>query len=743
MADAAFFGLFGLTWGTDVTEANKRDLFKELVSLFDSLHDFGTFGSVYDYVTKNKEADEYYTNRRTIFNHLRNGYTELRGYPQISKLNSQLHCFDIGFHLKASLTKAKLEDAFFNYAANNLIDARDKFEPKNFNDITPGELKEYMAAGGPLVFSVDTQKKLFAVRGLVNVYQTYDREKRCDPAGHSFEDKGGVLILTEIDNSAARTYAANGIKSATVEGASVDNAKIKIDLEGSPGPFIEMNTVGAKHKNNVSIVNTQLKAFITAGVSMPKNINVKPNGEFYSYADYSQAAGDYISNIRRKLAQKRLGDQLQVLACKNDIKYVDSKGQKWNVKNPIFVSIDRMAIAFAIAHGVSCIYSNASNLQMFYGSNNTTMERIIAGGSEVEKVKTGGRYIIDWELFKDDIKESPAHIMRLFMYSKGRAAGMVTRARFADSVDNSNILSLDYNDEKYIIRSYEDNAKPEQITVHDDGSNSLVYINQAGNQWKIIDNGNETYTLTKVGERINEILRLDELHGLMESGEVMDTMEGGGKNKEFLKTLAQYDLHMLCDEEQTRIWYDEFYTKDNGFTFHSPSFYELNAFFQALFKEDVDYMLIFPFLKNSSDPFSKAVLYAIERILDYMEISVPYDTKVDASSEAILVSVLEHAAEKSKEYGHSISTLKGSKLLNYLFEHNLTPLYFYNVFSEKYPVKIVSHTKVDSKQGISRKRRYNVNIPFERRVLVKAVGGKKKFKGSPRRKTLRKTRRHR
>ena len=749
MADAAFFGLFGLA--APETEDLKRELFKELVSLFDTLHDFGTFGSVYDYVTINKANQQFITNRRTVFNHLRNGYNMLRDSPQVSTTNSQLHCFDTNFHLKASLNKAKLEDAFFNYAANNLIDESNKFEPKKFNEITLGELREYMAAGGPLVFSVDTQKKLFAVPGLTNVYQTYDREKRCDPAGHTSEDKneGNILILKELDNSNPRTYAANGISLATISGKSVDTSRIKIDLDISPGSDILMDMLAARHRNNVSNVNTQLKRVIanTLVANMPNNINTRPALDFYNnISKYTADLSDYTLNVRRTLAQKRLGDQLQVLACKKSINYKDSRGTSWKVTNPIFVSIDRMAIAFAIANGVSCIYSNASNLQMFYGSEATTMERIVVGGSEeVERVKTGGRLSIDWEIFENHLISSPAHIMRLFMYNTvERIAGSVIRLDFSNSVDRSNIISLDTDDATYIIRSYNDDPENDgQIIIDNDTDNPLVFIRDGVNKWKIVNEAGDNYVLYKNGTNV-VVLSLQELYGLMQNDSVRETMEGGGENKEFLKTLAQYDLLTLCDEEQTRIWYDEFYTKDDGFTFHSPTFYELNAFFQFLFEEDIDYMLIFPFLKNSSDPFSKDVLYAIQRILDYMEISVSYDTKIDKANEAVLVSVLERSSRKSKEYSHSISRLKGSNLLHYLFENKLTPLYFYNIFSERYPVKLKEEVsgRVSSK-AVSRKRRYAIDPPFERRVLVKAIGGKKKFRGSPRRKTLRKTRKHR
>ena len=118
-ADTNFFKeLFGLDT-VPRTPDEKRSIFIELVSLFDSLHDFGSLGSVYDYVTKSDDG-KYITCKKTIFNHLRNGYSQLVGKPNISLKNSQLHCFSIKFHLKSSLSKTKLENAFYTYAKDHL-----------------------------------------------------------------------------------------------------------------------------------------------------------------------------------------------------------------------------------------------------------------------------------------------------------------------------------------------------------------------------------------------------------------------------------------------------------------------------------------------------------------------------------------------------------------------------------------------------------------------------------------------
>ena len=214
-ADTNFFKeLFGLDT-VPRTPDEKRSIFIELVSLFDSLHDFGSLGSVYDYVTKSDDG-KYITCKKTIFNHLRNGYSQLVGKPNISLKNSQLHCFSIKFHLKSSLTKTKLENAFYTYAKDHL---HGRAIESNKNDLTFDMLTQTF---GPIpVFSIDTHKKLgFATNriGLTrNMYQTYDMEKVCDPAAHSKESREGMHLLIETRGNTRIYDSVPGVERVTLQ----------------------------------------------------------------------------------------------------------------------------------------------------------------------------------------------------------------------------------------------------------------------------------------------------------------------------------------------------------------------------------------------------------------------------------------------------------------------------------------------------------------------------------------------
>lgn len=733
MADAEFFRLMGY----ETVPEEKMETFRELVSLFDSLHDFGKFGSVYDYVTG---EGPYITNKKTVFNHLRNGYGLLEGVPDISRHNSQFHYYGKAFniHLKTYLGQANLEDTFFSYAKG--FHTKMQSELMEHGELTKELLNQYF--GNNLVFSVDTQKKLFkAIQGKkIPTYQVYDREKRCDPASHTKTDAydGNVRILIENISSNRAYTEIKGVTRATIGGNAIDRTSLKIDIGSSEGPPVVMDEVGTKHKNNITSVNNTLKAIVLAGLKIPANLSIKPSINFYNENPYNGSTSEYIINIRRKLAQKRLGDQMQVLACRRTIQY-NRLGLTYNVKYPIFVSIDRMAIAYALSYGIPCIYSNGSRLQLFQGDNNPIMER-------VEAAQEGGQiggFREDWNSVKGHIKDlinnEPEYLLSYFTYKRRLTDRIRIRTEFSNFIEGLDYLSIDVSDDgkdlpsHYHIRSYEDSGE-ETLNMHKSADpKCLVFLKKGEESWHIRNNG-EYITLKNdvTGNHYN--IKLDEVAGFFNAG--IYEQEGGGINKTFMKTLVQYELLTFFDAEQSKIWYDEFYISMNGKAFHSPTFYELNAFFSELFKTSIDYKLIFSFLKDSHHPFSSEVLYGLERMIEYMDLKVDYNLDVDGHSKQVLKEVIESASIKSKEYGKSLSSFKGSELLNYILENDLSPLYFYNEYNALYNKAV---PKVASKTRkmplLQKKMNKSIMIPV-------TSGGKKKYRKSPRRKTLRKTRRH-
>ena len=163
------------------------------------------------------------------------------------------------------------------------------------------------------------------------------------------------------------------------------------------------------------------------------------------------------------------------------------------------------------------------------------------------------------------------------------------------------------------------------------------------------------------------------------------------QNKKFLQTLAKYDILTLIDTEQMNIWYDKFYTSEDGIPFYSPTFYELNALFQELFQtqyENLDHTSLLPYLelKSETNDYVNSCFLALKRIFDYLEIDVMQQSReIDQITQQAFDSILEAASNRSNEYSQMLGKLQGNDLLNYIYEHDITPFYFVNKFNELYP----------------------------------------------------------
>jgi hypothetical protein len=504
---------------------------------------------------------------------------------------------------------------------------------------------------------------------------------------------------------------------------------------------------GASHKNNVSNVNKQLNALL-AQVLDSGNQSVKPTLVFYTepgIVDYGNlgegALLTRVRNIRRKLAQKRLGDQLQVLACKQVITY-DKKGvgPSYRVQHPIFVSIDRMAIAFAVANGVNCIYSNGDNLTLIHGLDvpsiqteaNAIPAKIERRPQSERKTRTQkGGATEDWEIVKEQLLSTPYHIVNLFLF-KRTGDGAAVRGRFIDFVNplgfvstkikeknNNTFDSGDVNQDDYVIRSFEKTnvaAANKEITIHIaphsvDKPNSMDCIffgKTAAENYRIQKAADNNYYYLTGSNGDNTYYRLDTLQGFFAAGSDspdigLGTSQRGGestRNKKFVQMLGQYDIYTLIDAEQMKIWYDEFYTSEDGIPFYSPTFYELNALFQELFKkqyENLDYTMLLPYLESQSKTnlYANSCFIALKRIFDYMEIdTTQQSSEIDQITQQAFATILDASSHVStEEYEPSLRKLQGVSLLDYIYEKDITPFYFVNKFNELYPVATPSEIK--------------------------------------------------
>jgi hypothetical protein len=427
-----------------------------------------------------------------------------------------------------------------------------------------------------------------------------------------------------------------------------------------------------------------------------------------------------------------------------------------------------MAIAFAIAKGVNCIYSNGDNLTLIRGANIPTVNSVSAGvvgsivgpitqtlrtptrqesSTKLRKQRGGARE--DWDLVEKQLYSSTHHVMHIYLYLSWRAwvdfLGLSTRNAFKDflklinytstkSLDDSNPIETPllaetetsdaaenalYTNAIYNIRSYGSEGGIHRTTDDNRVATDRNYIffgtktsghyltrGSTRDSWMIekegdIGNNNLRYTLTSTKGHSypyssSELLGVFTAVSENDRGRLFLNQRGGDhkQNQEFIKMLAQYDIFTLADDEQMNIWYDEFYTMEDGFPFHKPTFYELNALFQEMLKEsykDLDYTAIFTYLDQAQfeDPSVQQhalnCSVALKRILDYMNVALDQYTKeLDEKMKPMFDTILKESSKVSNEYGIALEKLKGSELLDYIYEKDITPMYFVNKYKQLY-----------------------------------------------------------
>jgi hypothetical protein len=748
-------------------------LMKELISLYDSVHDFGTYGLPYDYVRK-LDGGGFYTSKRTTFNHLRNTYSTLRGRPNVSYYGSQLRCSDTNFYLKASITKNALEDSFLEAATAYYTALRGVPLKKDHRAVTNETFNIFRTPDkSAVVFSVDTQKRLneainrLVTSGVPNkFFFVYDMEKVCDPAPHQFAESGVLQLLTESPGQ-TRTYDEGagiiGVTSAKLSGFNPAGKKatIEIQLEGedaaAAGNTIEMNKGGA-HKNNITLLQKLLNAQFAAYTSTDGNISKDPNsgdegnGFYPGISGYTDIVGDtlktHVFDLRRKFAQKRLGDQLQVLSCKNQITY--TRDGNYTVKNAVFVSIDKMAIAFAIMNGVNCIYSNGENLIFYVGDAKCEMKTaagaLVGGGASIPRpIKQKGGAADPYLLNLLTSGEDPQFILDLFMYSAaggagaadGAAGGVPEWKTFVTRIDNKIEDNFEFfvdganayatllrtgarKSERIVgnIRKHlpklvagarvEDPAVPVyfvDITTAYPTHYFYQKVTKVGGNW-VLSKGKHYFGERSLdnptGDEAKKTISIGALTVLLNSlYEAGEYQEGGDRDTavkhKILHALAVHDIMVLADPEQKHISHDPYYTHGDGVLFFKPTYYELYGLIHTLLERKdaheftlaMTYLLINP---NKSQFISsiKLIMGSIFEYISYpIEKIVAQLPTLRAEDIGVCETIFASAERLSTFYANGLGNKDPNALFDFCMKYDVTPLSFYNAYnaSPKAPAK--------------------------------------------------------
>uniref|UniRef100_A0A6C0BBL2 Uncharacterized protein n=1 Tax=viral metagenome TaxID=1070528 RepID=A0A6C0BBL2_9ZZZZ len=503
----------------DPNAAAVLDDVKNKLSLFESVHDFGSSGLPQDFVTNTEGV--FYTKKRTIFNYLRGSF----GLPEnISVGYGQLTCHQTRVYTRSLIPRNTIEDVFLNWAVQWY--GAGPYQQFNYDTVT---YANFTGAFGPnLIFSIDSAVKLnTAVERLFRAdnnntfFQVLDAEKVNDPASHAIDHNTGMILLQET-GAAVRNYAdLPGFTDVRVNGFTGTSSTIRLTNGAdsiTSNPVVNRST---NHINCIPFVKNELTRILREA-NDTGNISIDPA----SVAFYNRIGGylvlPYRNNLFNTFSKKRSGDQLQVLACKTSITYT-ILGQRtpYTVTHSIFASIDRLAIAFAILNGVNCIYVKGRQLFFFPSATRTTVNvgfnvveinaskllipqppaaapRVGRGGG----IQRGGR--VDWGQHKAYIRSSPTVLLDIInyrnlgrfqerfqgIYSQIRNIRYLTeeggRSTYSDYIRNESAtprnIFTDINNPAgrpvteypIFLRTHDDS---DFISIHDAGNNMMIYVN--------------------------------------------------------------------------------------------------------------------------------------------------------------------------------------------------------------------------------------------------------------------------
>ena len=385
----------------------------ELISLFDSIHDFKKTCS--DILFKARDGNVYLD--KLFFSILRISFGLSIDY------SSAFSNFVSTFHkmYKPSILPSKELESFF--FINRIVKRNEGFmiyngikqilKSKKSAKISVIVKKIYhtfkQRDGEAIQLIVDTQKKIFKLIKFAGNGMRFDfcltAESINDPASKLYPKKKSLLTKKKSyvrkpfqenyyyeELQHPRTYEETaGLFKPTFSDLRIrddEKANVKISLQ-KRGAVSAVETysesiinTGRKHSNSISKIKKQMRG-ITKSIHYEKKIKTTVNDYLNNDNNdkldklnylYNQETAFVKEDIVRLFTQKRFGDQLQAEVCRFAINNPDeirlikyengftNAGESKNLHNPVLVTIDRMLFAYAILINIPAIFDSGDTI---------------------------------------------------------------------------------------------------------------------------------------------------------------------------------------------------------------------------------------------------------------------------------------------------------------------------------------------------------------------------------------------
>ena len=552
--------------------------FSKKISLYDTIHDFWQYGLANDNI--NYIVSENYINYFNIifFNYLVKSY----GFNSIESLNQG----NLKFHTN---DKYKNDNTIpINNIESLILEKALLYNKKYKKNTRLDDIKTYV----PLI--IDTQKKIIDSLNNSNKYIYCLNQEMIHDSGNkiNYNDPENFSFFLEIPGQ-KRDYKNNilpgffniqfnGIKDNIIKILYYIGNTVYINTEIQLNKNL-FNTI-KNIQNNISnyITNNEIK-YETANLRIFYNnfLNnrIVENGiKFYNNLnqeiDKKELINKYSFNLIMEYSKKRYGDQLQVLSCQKKIIYLnENNNKKYIVTNPYFVSVDKMAISFAIINNVNCIYDKSNDTitdYEIYTFNNPIIEEIQIPIQTYPKNKKGGNKTEKTIPAINDLMNDPYILIDIAfpynykLFSNFPYYPVFTTKTQLRTLENDKILFMNEIYSNYDIFMYHNGI--------------LIYSINNNICWKNINE--EEYTILKEG--INEKI----IHNILKTQNIINTnihnrillysldkpFKNNNLNKffSFLQDLLRFEIDSLMNIEIKEQYFNEYKLKDNTLSLYLP-----------------------------------------------------------------------------------------------------------------------------------------------------------------------------
>ena len=225
--------------------------------------------------------------------------------------------------------------------------------------------------GGKIPIVVDVQFSLAKDRllnGLINNFVICKNKEHYADPGRTYKQDFGAATAIE-SGARSRTYTENILYSglgSTIVAGEAGNVEITYGQSGVKNTYLEAQKILA---NSIGLCRSSFNTLLKTGDYMKRGDEINYCKLFREDKDLP---GGYDMGLTTRMAahiiKKRLGDQLQVASCRQEISYTQNGRETTygGAKPCVFWSYDRLAVAYAMLLKVPCVLQLPNkNIEVF------------------------------------------------------------------------------------------------------------------------------------------------------------------------------------------------------------------------------------------------------------------------------------------------------------------------------------------------------------------------------------------